>query len=213
MSIVLYIKANPKPEEKSISALVGRAFLNCYLGEKPDDKIIELDLYNMNIPLIDRDVLSGWEKLRQGNGLDDFTLEEMLKTTGIHELTEQFIGADKYLFVSPLWNLGIPPLLKAYIDAVCIADRSFKYTAQGPVGLLKDKKAIHIQARGGVFSGDSSINSEYGDRYIRAVLSFMGVQVADPVIIEGVHQTPDLIDDILAGAMEQAREAAIKFAR
>ncbi len=213
MSKVLYIKANPNLEEKSFSAIVGKAFLNCYLKEKPDDEVIELDLYAMDIPFIDRDVLSGWEKLRRGSGLDDFTLEEMAKTTGIHELTEQFVTADKYVFVSPLWNLGIPPLLKAYIDAVCIVDRSFKYTDHGPVGLLKNKKAIHIQARGGVFSVGPARDSEFGDRYIRAVLSFMGVQVADSVIIEGVNQTPEQINAIMAGAMEQAREAAIIFAR
>jgi FMN-dependent NADH-azoreductase len=213
MSKVLYIKANPNPEEKSFSAIVGRTFLDYYFKEKPDDEVIELDLYEMDIPLIDRHVISGWEKLRQGSRFDDFSLEEMLKTTSIDRLTKQFIHADKYIFVSPLWNLGIPSLLKAYIDTVCIVNRSFKYTEKGPVGLLKDKKAIHIQARGGVFSEGIAKDCELGDRYIRTILKFMGVQVADSVIIEGVHQTPDQIDDIKARAVEQAREAAIIFAQ
>jgi Acyl carrier protein phosphodiesterase len=213
MSKVLYIKANPNPEEKSFSAIVGRTFLEYYLGEKPDDEVFELDLYEMNVPLIDSHVLSGWEKLRQGSRFDDFSLKEMLQTTSINKLTEQFIDADKYIFVSPLWNLSIPPLLKAYIDAVCIVDRSFKYTEKGPVGLLKDKKAIHIQARGGVFSEGFAKENELGDRYVRTILNFMGVQVADSVIIEGVHQAPEQIDAIKAGAMEQARKAAILFAQ
>ncbi|GBF33642.1 FMN-dependent NADH-azoreductase [Desulfocucumis palustris] len=213
MSKVLYIKANPNPEEKSFSALVGRTFLDYYRGKKPGDEVIELDLYEMNIPLIDGNVLSGWEKLRQGSRFDDFSLKEMIQTTSINKLTEQFIHADKYIFVSPLWNLGIPPLLKAYIDAVCIVDRSFKYTEKGPVGLLKGKKAIHIQARGGVFSEGPAKEYELGDRYIRTILNFMGVQVADSVIIEGVHQAPEQIDAIKARAMEQARKAATIFAQ
>ena len=213
MSKVLYIKANPNPEEKSFSAVVGRIFLNYYLKEKPGDEVIELDLYEMNIPFIDRDVLSGWEKLRQGSGFEDFALGEMLKLTIINKLAEQFIQADKYIFVSPLWNLGIPALLKAYVDAVCIVDKSFKYAEEGPVGLLKDKKAIHIQARSGVFSRGVTKDCELGDRYIRTILNFMGVQVADSVIIESVHQTPGQIGDIKTRAMEQAREASIIFAK
>ncbi len=151
MSKVLYIKANPNPEEKSFSAIVGRTFLEYYLGEKPDDEVFELDLYEMNVPLIDSHVLSGWEKLRQGSRFDDFSLKEMLQTTSINKLTEQFIDADKYIFVSPLWNLSIPPLLKAYIDAVCIVDRSFKYTEKGPVGLLKDKRPSTYKPGGACF--------------------------------------------------------------
>ncbi|MFP3821738.1 NAD(P)H-dependent oxidoreductase, partial [Bacillus sp. SIMBA_008] len=83
---------------------------------------------------------------------DTLSAEEQAKVARLNELSDQFVSADKYVFVSPLWNFSFPPVLKAYIDSVAVAGKTFKYTEQGPVGLLTDKKALHIQARGGYYS-------------------------------------------------------------
>lgn len=69
-----------------------------------------------------------------------FTKEEQQKVDRFSEILEEFLSADKYVFVSPMWNLSFPPVLKAYIDAISIAGKTFKYTAEGPQGLLTDKK-------------------------------------------------------------------------
>src|SRR5699024_3735453 len=70
------------------------------------------------------------------------------KVKRLEELSNQFVNADKYVFVTPFWNFSFPPVMKAYLDSVSVAGKTFKYTAEGPVGLLPDKKALHIQARG-----------------------------------------------------------------
>ena len=105
----------------------------------PADEVIELELYGMDVPLIDADVLNGWEKSRAGQPL---TSEEARKVTAIHDFTHQFMNADKFIIQSSMWNLGIQPLLKAYFDTVMVAGQTFKYTAEGPVGLMKGKKAF-----------------------------------------------------------------------
>ncbi|MBO8163423.1 MAG: FMN-dependent NADH-azoreductase [Brevibacillus sp.] len=213
MAKVLYITANPKPEDQSYSLAVGRAFLDAYRQEKPDDEIVVLDLYRMDIPYIDADVFSGWGKLQQGIAFDQLSAEEKEKVGAISALTDQFIDADKYVFVTPLWNFSVPPKMKAYIDTICIAGKTFSYTPQGPVGLLTGKRAVHIQARGGIYSEGPGAEMEFGDRYIRTVLSFIGITDVESIIVEGMAQMPDQADEIRARAIEQAKDAAKRFAR
>lgn len=212
MATVLYITANPKTEEQSFSLSVAREFLNTYRQVNPNDEIIELDLYKIDIPYIDADVLNGWGKLQNGAAYEQLTEDEKAKVSRINELTDQFISADKYLFVTPMWNFSVPPKMKAYIDTICIAGKTFKYTEQGSVGLLTNKTAVHIHARGGVYSEGPAKDFEFGDRYIRAVLTFLGVPSIESVIAEGMAQMPNEAESIKLRAIARAREAAKRFA-
>lgn len=213
VSKILYITANPKAVEQSYGLAVGEAFLEAYRQEKPDDEIVKLDLYRMDIPYIDTDVFNGWGKLQQGNAFDELSADEKDKVSRINTLTEQFISADKYVFVTPMWNFSFPPKLKAYIDNICIAGKTFKYSAEGPVGLLTSKKAIHIQSRGGIYSEGPAKEMEFGDRYLRAVLSFLGVPSIESIIIEGTAQLPNEAESIKERAIAQAKEVAIHFVK
>lgn len=212
MARVLYITANPKEVEQSYSLSVGREFINTYRKVNPNDQIVEMDLYKMDIPFIDPDVFSGWGKLQQGTAFDQLSADEKAKVGRINELTEQFVAADKYVFVTPFWNFGLPPKMKAYIDNICIAGKTFKYTAEGPVGLLPNKAAVHIQARGGVYSEGPAKDVEFGDRYLHAIFNFLGIKNAESVIAEGMAQMPDKAQEIKEKAMERAREVAKRFA-
>jgi FMN-dependent NADH-azoreductase len=210
---VLYITANPKADEQSFSLSVGRAFLEAYRKEKPQDEIVELDLYQTHIPYLDTDVFSGWGKLQQGKAFQDLSQDEKAKVARINELTDQFVSFDKYVFVTPLWNFSFPPKMKAYIDTICIAGKTFKYTATGPVGLLNGKKVVHIQARGGVYSEGPAMELEFGDRYLRAIFQFVGITDVDAVIIEGMAQMPDQAAAIKEKAIARAQQVAQAFSK
>jgi len=210
---VLYITANPKAVEQSYCLAVGQAFIEAYRKEKPEDEVVELDLYRTQIPDIDTDVFSGWGKLQQGKSFDELSKDEKDKVARINALTDQFVAADKYVFVTPLWNFSFPSRVKAYIDTICIAGKTFRYTANGPVGLLEGKKAVHIQARGGVYSEGPAKEMEFGDRYLRTIFGFIGIRDVDSVIVEGMAQTPDQAQAIKEKAIARAREAAREFAR
>jgi FMN-dependent NADH-azoreductase len=209
---VLYITANPKADEQSYSLSVGRAFLDAYRKERAEDQIIELDLYQTDIPHIDTDVFSGWGKLQQGKGFEELSADEKAKVARINELTEQFVAADKYVFVTPMWNFSFPPKVKAYIDTICIAGKTFKYTSEGPVGLLNGRKAVHIQARGGVYSEGPAKDMEFGDRYLRTIFQFVGITDVTSIYVEGMAQMPDQADQIKEKAIGRAKEVAKEFA-
>ncbi|MCF6137501.1 FMN-dependent NADH-azoreductase [Pseudalkalibacillus berkeleyi] len=211
MAEVLYITANPKSVEESLGLAVGEEFIQAYREENPEDEIIRLDLYDYDIPYIDTDVFNGWGKLQQGQEFDLLSPDEQDKVRRINVLTEQFKNADKYVFVTPLWNFSVPPKMKAYIDTVSIAGSTFKYTENGPVGLLEGKKALHIQARGGIYSEGPAADLEMGDRYIKAVMGFLGVTDTDSIIIEGHAFMPDKLEEIKGAALEKAKSYASQF--
>ncbi|MFC4075458.1 FMN-dependent NADH-azoreductase [Salinithrix halophila] len=212
MAKVLVITANPKTAEQSYSLSVTKAFLETYRQENPQDEIIELDLYQADIPYIDPDVFSGWGKLQQGTAFHELSADEQFKVKAIDQLTDQFVAADKYVLVTPMWNFSVPPKMKAYIDTICIAGKTFRYTPEGPVGLLTGKRAVHIQARGGVYSEGPAKELEFGDRYIRTILNFVGVSDVESIIVEGMNQMPDQAEEIKAKAMKRAEEVARNFA-
>lgn len=211
MSKVLYITANPKTKENSFSLAVGNEFLEIYKKSNPNDEITILDLYKIEVPLIDEVVFSAWGKFGAGVTFEQLDSKEQTKVAAMNNLLDQFLANDKYVFVTPLWNFTIPPMMKAYLDNICIVNKTFKYTQNGPVGLLPDKKAVHIQARGGVYSVGSAAEYELGDRYINSILSFIGITDKRSIIVEGMNETPDKADEIKAKAIIEAKEVALKF--
>ncbi|MBU3176573.1 FMN-dependent NADH-azoreductase [Clostridium estertheticum] len=211
MSKVLYITANPKTKENSFSLAVGNEFLEAYKKSNPSDEITTLDLYKTEVPFINEVVFSAWGKLGAGITFEKLDKEEQNKVVAMNNLLDQFIAADKYVFVTPLWNFTIPPMMKAYLDNICIVNKTFKYTQNGPVGLLTDKKAVHIQARGGVYSVGPAADLESGDRYINTILSFIGITDKQSIIVEGMNEAPDKADEIKKNAIKEARKVAQKF--
>lgn len=208
---VLYITAHPHDETQSYSMAVGKAFIDSYKQVNSGDEVIHLDLYKENIPHIDADVFSGWGKLRSGQSFDELTGEEKQKVSRLNELSEQFVSADKYVFVTPLWNFSFPPIMKAYLDSVAVAGKTFKYTEKGPIGLLTDKKALHIQARGGFYSEGLAAEMEMGHRYISVMMSFFGVPSLEGLFVEGHNAMPDKAQEIKENAIARAKDLAHTF--
>ncbi|BGE81390.1 FMN-dependent NADH-azoreductase [Staphylococcus petrasii] len=208
MTKLLYITAHPLDELASNSMAAGKTFVDSYKENHPSDEVKHIDLFKEDIPMIDKDVLTGWGKLRNG---DELTSDEQQKVNRLSEILDEFLEADKYVFVSSMWNLSFPPVLKAYIDAISIAGKTFKYTAEGPQGLLTDKKALHIQSRGGYYTEGPAAEVESGDRYLRNIMTFLGVPSYETIIIEGHNAEPEKTEEIKAASIAEAKELAQKF--
>jgi FMN-dependent NADH-azoreductase len=213
MEKLLYITANPKGLEKSKGLKIGEAFLESFYQVRPDVTIKKVDLFSLDFPQMDADLVSARGKLAgYGYTLDQLTDTEREKILKMHDLANDFISYDYFVFVSPMWNLNSPAILKAYIDNLFIAGKTFAHTANGPKGLLANKKAIHLQTRGGQYTGTPMEALESGDRYLKIALRFLGIGVMDSVITEGFDINPQRVPEILAQGKENARLAAQEFA-
>ncbi|QDR65696.1 FMN-dependent NADH-azoreductase [Mammaliicoccus sciuri] len=211
MSQVLFITAHPHDETVSFSMATAKSFIESYKASNPNDEVVHIDLYNSYIPQIDADVFAVWGKLQSGQGFEELSEGEQGKVRRLNELSDQFVNADKYVFVTPFWNFSFPPVMKAYLDSVSVAGKTFKYTAEGPVGLLPDKKALHIQARGGYYSEGPAADLEMGHRYIGQMMNFYGITDFDGLIVEGHNANPEKAEEIKADAIERAKALGQTF--
>ncbi|AQP54451.1 FMN-dependent NADH-azoreductase [Vagococcus penaei] len=203
MSNLLVVKAHPLSSAESKSLMALEAFIDSYRTENPTDTITVLDLYDEFIPEIDRDMLLGWSSAAQGN---DLTEEQANKIARFSELTEQFLAHDKIVIANPLWNLNIPTRLKAWIDTINVAGKTFKYTETGPVPLTENKTFFHIQSSGGIYAGQ-----DLSAQYLKNILNFVGVTDTGTLFIEGIDHHPEQREAILSQALADAREAAKNF--
>lgn len=211
MNKVLYITANPKEIIGSHGLSVGKAFIDSYKEHNKNDEVIFVDLYNTLIPQIDKDVFNAWEKLSSGVSFNDLSNEERVKIGAINSNLEQFMSADKYIFVTPLWNFGVPPILKAYIDNLVISGKTFEYNENGPIGLLKNKKSLIIQSSGGLYETVEMSAFEHGKTYLNIVLGFMGIADRHEILVDGVNMSADGGMEIRTEKMILAKEIATTF--
>ncbi|EHK2441255.1 FMN-dependent NADH-azoreductase [Clostridium perfringens] len=198
MSKVLYIKANIKNEGESRTFKVSDSFVEEYKKNNPEDEIITLDLYKENIDFLRADDLG---KLFGPK-------DEESKNNSILKYAYQFADSDKYIIAAPMWNLSFPAILKAYIDYVSVSGITFKYTAEGPVGLLNNKKAVHIVSRGG---GYDNSPYEMGDRYLRTILGFFGIKDIETIAIDNLDVMGVNVEKKVEEGIEKAISLAKKF--
>ena len=93
-------------------------------------------------------------------------------------LVAQLEAADVVVIGAPIYNFGIPAALKAWVDMVARARVTFRYTEQGPVGLLEGKRAILVMASGGTPVGSGI---DFASGYLRHVLGFIGIHEVDVI--------------------------------
>ncbi|MCP1321167.1 FMN-dependent NADH-azoreductase [Bacillus sp. S0628] len=208
MATVLFVKANNRPAEQAVSVKLYEAFLANYKEAHPNDTVVELDLYKEELPYVGVDMING--TFKAGKGFD-LTEEEAKAVAVADKYLNQFLEADKIVFGFPLWNLTIPAVLHTYIDYLNRAGKTFKYTPEGPVGLIGDKKIALLNARGGVYSEGSAAEVEMAVKYVASMMGFFGATNMETVVIEGHNQFPDKAEEIIAAGLEEAAKVASKF--
>ncbi|WNL44542.1 NAD(P)H-dependent oxidoreductase [Dyella sp. BiH032] len=108
------------------------------------------------------------------------------------EVLEEFLAADVVVIGAPMYNFSISSALKAWIDRVAVAGKTFRYTANGPEGLAGGKRVIIASSRGGFYGeGSAGQPMDFQEPYLRAVLGFLGVTDIEFVRAEGVNVSAD----------------------
>lgn len=208
MANVLFIKANGLPAERSVSVKLYEEFLKNYKANNAGDTITELDLFQVDLPYYDATMMSGLFKESTGEAL---TEDEARLAKVANSYLEQFLAADKVVMAFPLWNFSIPAQFLTYLFYLNQAGKTFKYTAQGPVGLVTNKEVVLLNARGGVYSDGPMANWEMSLNYVKNILTHFGITNPQTVVVEGHNAAPDQAQDLIAAGVKEAGELATKF--
>ncbi len=126
-------------------------------------------------------------------------------------LINELFAADTILIAVPMHNFTLPSTLKAWIDHVARAGRTFNYGAHGPEGLLKGKRAILVLARGGVYSSGPTKPLDFQEPYLHAILGFLGITDVSVVRIEGAANRAIGPEKALAAANASSKEIVAQF--
>ena len=139
------------------------------------------------------------------------TLNESLKLSD--ELIDELFAADVIVIGAPMWNFGIPSSLKAWIDHVARAGRTFTYGASGPESLLPvGKKVIIVSSRGGIYSSGPMQVMDHQETYLKAILGFIGLHDVSIIRAEGVAMGEEAVKAALQSADNQLVEAVKQVA-
>jgi FMN-dependent NADH-azoreductase len=119
------------------------------------------------------------------------------------EVLDEFLAADIVVIGAPMYNFTIPSQLKAWIDRILTAGKTFRYTADGPEGLAGGKRVIVASARGGIYSEGPASAIDFQEKYLKHVFGFIGISDVEFVRAEGLNLGAEQRERALTDAHEQ----------
>ena len=120
-------------------------------------------------------------------------------------MLEEFLAADTVVIGAPMYNFSVPSQLKAWIDRIAVAGKTFQYGANGPEGLAGDKRVIVAVSRGGFYEAGNSF--EHVEAYLKPMFNFLGVE-PEFVRAEGTAVGPEQRDAGLAKGLAEVERLA-----
>ena len=159
--------------EGSASRELTREIVARWVAERPDTEVTYLDLAAQELPHLSQKSLVRTDELEAARNA---------------EALEQFLAADAIVIGAPVYNFTIPSQLKAWIDRITVAGKTFSYTANGPQGLAGGKQVVVAVSRGGVRAPDAS--GEFGEPYLKFLFAFLGIDNVRFVRAEGLAISP-----------------------
>ncbi|KRP90335.1 FMN-dependent NADH-azoreductase [Bradyrhizobium yuanmingense] len=118
---------------------------------------------------------------------------------------EEFLAADIVVIGAPMYNFTIPSQLKAWIDRILVAGKTFKYGAAGPEGLAGGKRVIVAISRGGHYGAETPYAAgEHLETYLRWVFGFMGITSVEFIPADGIQLGPEHREKAIAAALQSA---------
>lgn len=201
MKNVLVIKANNRPDG------VSTKMYETFIEEVKNVEGLTVNVYDVfeeDMPYIGQQLFDAFGKTQNNEQLSDSESRLLAaKQKAMDAVTE----ADVVVLAFPLWNLTIPATLHTFIDYIYQAGFMFKYNEEGQaVQLLKDKKYIVLNARGGYYSSPEAQPMEMSANYIKNVFGGVaGMELVGEVIIEGHAAEPNRADEIVAEGIERVK--------
>jgi FMN-dependent NADH-azoreductase len=136
--------------------------------------------------------------------LPHLTLDAFADTS----VLDEFLAADTIVIGAPMYNFTLPTQLKAWIDRIVLAGRTFRYTDKGPEGLAGGKRVIVALARGGFYNQGSPASAlEHLETYLRGVFNFIGIE-PEFVAADGLAISAEQRDESIKLALGQTVQLA-----
>src|SRR5215472_6873288 len=179
---VLHIDSSILGEGSATRALT-RGIVERLESEHQDAEVTHLDLAARDLPHLSQSALARSDESEAARNA---------------RALEQFLAADVLVIGAPIYNFSIPSQLKAWIDRIVIAGKTFRYTANGPEGLAGGKEVIVAMARGGVIGTER--HGEFGESYLRFLFSFLGITNIRFVHAQGLNVSPQHREESLKAA-------------
>jgi len=142
------------------------------------------------------------------NPLPELSPEQLRSPSGAREdALDELLAADAIVIGAPMYNFTIPSQLKAWLDAVVIAGKTFRYSEAGVEGLLGDKRVIIASSRGGVYAPDGAMAAlDHQESYLRNILGFIGVRDVEVIRAEGVRMGEEMAHRAITDALASVGE-------
>jgi len=177
MQTLLQLNTSLYAGDGQSSRLAGR-FVERWRAAHPGATVLLRDLAREPVPHLDAERFGAF--LAKDGARDE---KQKSVVAYSNRLIDELRRADVIVIGLPMYNFGVPSMLKAYFDHVARAGVTFRYTENGPVGLLTGKKAYVFAARGGRYAGTPS-DTQTG--YVRQFLAFLGIEDVEFVYAEGL---------------------------
>ena len=172
--------------EQSVSRQLSQALVAQLLQKNPQAQVEYLDLAAEQIPHLTAEILMGKQP-------EQAALSE--------RLIQQYLDAEVVVLGAAMYNFGLSSNLKAWVDRISVAGRTFKYTEQGPVGLAGNKTAYIVSSRGGVYGDDSPV--DFQEKFLSSIFNFTGVEDVQVIRAEGVSMGDTQKQQAIEGALAQ----------
>ncbi|HEX3431496.1 MAG TPA: FMN-dependent NADH-azoreductase [Rhizomicrobium sp.] len=190
--------------ENSKSTQVASEFVSAWKAANGPAKVNHRDLANNGVPHLTGEHIAAWMTAPA-----ERSDRQQAVASESDPLLEEVEAADVIVIAAPMYNFSISSPLKAWIDHITRAGRTFQYTENGPQGLLRNKKVFVVTARGGVYTGDSPAKAyDFQEPYLRAILGFNGLTDVTFIHVEAQKMDPEAAEAAIASARAAAREAA-----
>jgi FMN-dependent NADH-azoreductase len=210
MSKLLYIEASPR-KSRSKSIEVAQHFLSNLRSAHPSLEVDKLDLWTAALPPFDGDTVDAKYAILHGQ---PHTPDQAKAWQRVETVIDQFKSADWYLFSLPMWNFGVPYVLKHWIDVIVQPGLTFSYSPEeGYKGLVTNKKAVVVYARGGDYTPGTGMEGyDLQSKTLGGVLGFIGVTDVVNIFVQPTLAAPGDVDAAVAKAKELASSTAAGWA-
>jgi len=172
--------------DHSVSRRLTAAVAAQIKAEQPGAAVTYRDLVANPLPH-----LSGAHLMAANAKPEDVDAQIAAEVEESRAVLEEFLAADTVVLGVPMYNFSLPSQLKAWIDRIAVAGKTFRYTAEGPEGLAKGKKVIIVSTRGGHYSAGPAAVMDHQESYLRSVLGFLGITDIEIVRAEGLNLSAD----------------------